>query len=527
MEFAKTATRYLKHCGIKISVSFVRERIQSHPDYPAFVSLTDSLDELGLPNTAFVCDKHQYAELHYPLLAHLNKNGGDFIVINSPAIFASNKNAVHDLWDGVCLYVEKKSIIQNQEHNERLLTEKKEFKKQAFAVMAMACLLLVMTGIYISIFFVIFQLLSRLGIAICSLIVLHSFGEDNIITEQLCATDSNHGCDTVLQSKAGSWKGISLGDVGLTYFTGSSIFLALTASTTALAGTGDILSILSAIGLLVAITSSLYQWLIVKAWCTMCLIVDTILALQAVLTYFFIKEVTALHMTYTGILLFAFSLLLIALIWSYYKKLLQKIASAAKREIKAIRFRRSPTVFLAMLHQQRMVDTTIWDDDIVLGNAQAPLQLVIACNPYCHPCAQTHKEIEKLLRSYYNEIGIIVRFTIKSNDTADKKNIAVRHIIKAWRNGHKKAVDIWFEKMNIADFKDLYPGEPDDILLHTLLDRYAIWTKESSITHTPTIFVNGRELPKQYQLADLKIMLIQLTENITALSVVANTENVV
>jgi protein-disulfide isomerase len=39
------------------------------------------------------------------------------------------------------------------------------------------------------------------------------------------------------------------------------------------------------------------------------------------------------------------------------------------------------------------------------------------------------------------------------------------------------------------------------------MDKMAAWCKENKISYTPTIFFNGHELPKEYDLEDLPYFL--------------------
>lgn len=86
MEFYKTAAKYLQHCNIGVSKTFLRSRMQSHPDYPSLVSFTDTLDEIGLPYSAVIADKEKYRELQYSLLAHTKPDGKEGLL---PAFFAT------------------------------------------------------------------------------------------------------------------------------------------------------------------------------------------------------------------------------------------------------------------------------------------------------------------------------------------------------------------------------------------------------------------------------------------------------
>lgn len=50
----QTVGRWLSSMDIKISSALLKEAMQTHPDYPSLLSITDTLDELGIDNAALV-----------------------------------------------------------------------------------------------------------------------------------------------------------------------------------------------------------------------------------------------------------------------------------------------------------------------------------------------------------------------------------------------------------------------------------------------------------------------------------------
>ena len=69
MDFSEIACKYLESCKILFSAAFVESRIKSHPDYPALVSFTDTLDELGLTYSAVQAEEEHITEMSFPWLA--------------------------------------------------------------------------------------------------------------------------------------------------------------------------------------------------------------------------------------------------------------------------------------------------------------------------------------------------------------------------------------------------------------------------------------------------------------------------
>jgi len=86
------------------------------------------------------------------------------------------------------------------------------------------------------------------------------------------------------------------------------------------------------------------------------------------------------------------------------------VADIEKKEIALLKWKRNPTFFVSLLYQQQVANITPWLDDIILGDQFAPLQIMVACNPYCRPCATVHTQLDHLLDNYPGNFGITIRF---------------------------------------------------------------------------------------------------------------------
>ena len=76
-----TVHTWLQELKIPASKTYIKQQLFSHPDYPSLLSITDTLNELGIENTAVHIEKGQLHEVPTPFLAHLNDRGGEFAVI--------------------------------------------------------------------------------------------------------------------------------------------------------------------------------------------------------------------------------------------------------------------------------------------------------------------------------------------------------------------------------------------------------------------------------------------------------------
>ncbi len=153
---------------------------------------------------------------------------------------------------------------------------------------------------------------------------------------------------------------------------------------------------------------------------------------------------------------------------------------------------------------------------------------MVACNPFCGPCAAAHKLLHNILETHTTNIALTIRFAIKYNEKSNKRNIAVEKILKAAKayyktDMHNNPIDVWFNLMNLDEFDNIYKTSNIDNV-DKILEKHSIWSEESRIDFTPTIFINGYQLPSQYNFNDLPIIMPQIIEIFTQNSLVYNSE---
>lgn len=495
-------SRWLHNMKIPVSSSLLRDKLCSHPDYPSLASITDTLDELGIDNAAIVVDKEKIGEVPVPFLAHSSNNGGGFIVINNVKEQLQQNTEFEKTWNGIAVLAGKPENWRHKENERRLVKERKS--KYNIVLSCAAAILFSgvslfnhfswqLTGLFLS---------SLAGLATAILIVQQELGISNELTEQLCAAGKNTDCDAVMHSKGSKFgKWFNWADAGIIYF---SSFLLLLISSSQL-----LLAVLSATAIPFTFFSLYYQWRVVKKWCTLCLITVAILWIQFVLLMPILIQFNLTAVSISEIAFATFIITAMATAWLLIlKPSLHSNRELTSKNYSLLRFKNNPDIFTALLKQQRQVDITPFENDLQLGNPNAPLQIMVACNPYCGPCAKAHEMLNEIVTK--NDIGLTVRFTAKAENKEDKRTQAVEYILQLLTgetNNYKMQVlHDWYLKMNMAEFANKYPlkekADADD-----LLKKHEQWSGKMKIAFTPTIFINGYELPKQYNVADLKRLL--------------------
>jgi protein-disulfide isomerase/uncharacterized membrane protein len=496
--------KWLKELSINVSLNYLKHQLECHPDYPSMVSITDTLDELGIANAALTLDKRKLDEVPIPFLAFSSINGEGFIIVKNIKEQLQQNLGFEKNWNGVALLAEKPEHWHHAENESHLLKERKSRYHIALTIAMIILFAIIYLFNYFSSQLISLFLSSLIGFAIATLIVQHDLGISNDLTEQLCRTGKNIDCDAVMHAKgSGFSKWFNFADTGIIYF--SSFFMLLVSLSPGLL----ILAVLSAAATPFIFYSLYYQWRVVRKWCPLCLIIVAILSMQFIIVLPVLMEFDFTTIGIREIVLTVFIIAVSASVWFLMlKPTLNRNKDLIDKNVSLQRFKNSLDIFTAALKQQRRADTTPLENDLQLGNAAAPIQIMVACNPYCSPCAKAHKALEELITKH--DIGLTVRFAIRSAEKENKGTQAVEYMLQLLTNEtiiyKRKALHEWYVDMNIEKFREKYPlHEQTEVV--SLLKQHELWSKEMQIVFTPTIFINGYELPKQYNVENLKQLL--------------------
>jgi thiol-disulfide isomerase/thioredoxin len=213
---------------------------------------------------------------------------------------------------------------------------------------------------------------------------------------------------------------------------------------------------------------------------------------------------------------FAITTLILTIIYLPIKQLI-KTNSKNKQELASFKkWKTDASLFMAQWEKEPTCDNTIWENDLLIGNADAPIRITVACNPYCGPCAKAHKELDELVERYPNKVCIQIRLLCSAKDEEDKITIAVKAILQYARfiknnNDMQSMLSDWFDWMNYEKWSKKWKIKTEINVAHTLM-KHEKWNKETGITHTPTLFVNGRGLPGRYNTKEIEKMIPQLQD---------------
>lgn len=512
-----TTKKLLDLLNVKHTKQYLKEVILAHQDHNSFLAVSDALFKYNIENVAIKIDRKRFDELPLPCVIQVNDKGIDLFytlksVENGIVSFYDengklqkhDKQEIINNWTGVGLLVETNEKSKEPEIESRIANKKVVNFLGSFAS------ILIFSWLFLSFYdsldttAIFYTLLKLTGLTVGVFLLWFDVDQYNPKLQNFCSGGKNINCNAVLNSKYAKLFGsdvFSLSVLGFSYFFASILFLTIQQFSIASVG---LLFYISCISLPIVFVSLYYQAFIIKQWCKFCILFQIILVLELVVLLFSSGFINTID--YKSILLFTGLFTVPILIWYYLKPLLQKEKEVLlyKRNLKKIK--NNPLVFNSLLQKSNAIKASTEGLGISFTNENAKVSIVKICNPYCGPCAKAHPILEELLN--FGKVNLQILFTVKA-DGEDPKAKPVTHFLAIDSLGNNKktqrALDDWYlaEEKNYEAFAKKYPLNGELQKQQAKLEKMAIWCKEQEIKYTPTIFINGYELPKEYTVQDL------------------------
>lgn len=525
------ATQFITgHFQIKATKTYLSDQLEKHIDFPSLLTVKDVLFEYGIETAAVRKGTYAYVDFETPFICTIQKEDWGqpvFTVVTSVSeeeiqYLDPLDHKLNTISISAFEKIDKEIILLLDESNKK--DEHAYDRNRKIELTAGIIKQIPLYFVLFSTLFAGFQLLnspldmrwinlfflfsSLTGTAISLLLLWHEVDAHNPFIKEVCgAGGKKSSCNAVLSSSGSMFLNINWSIWGFTYFTTfflSQVFFPANAVYT------TIWSVLSIAAGLYVFYSLYYQWKIVKQWCPLCLGVQAVLFVNLLLSVFHISAQPAF--SEQSLWHPIFSLLFIGIsitLMSYYAIPLLKSAGDSKNyEKRWKKLRYHPDLFQVQLIKNSPIIFPVENIGIVIGNPLAQNEIVKVCNPYCGPCSSAHPELEHIIKNNPN-VKVRVIFTATGEDN-DIKTAPVRHLLAIQqRNGDQvvhKALDDWY-LANQKDYKVFAEKYPVNGELEQQKDKILAmrtWCNQMKIRATPTIYVNGYELPDSYRVSELK-----------------------
>lgn len=513
--------------GVKYTNPYLEEQILSHPDHPSLLAISDTLNKYNIENLAVKVDYDKLLELPLPCIVQFTDGGGTFQILtrlsedNAAFINDANRtvelsrNEFLDRWTGICLLASTTEDSKEPGIEKRL----KDKCVKSFLTWGTAVFLLIaMTPIIINSplfgsdfpnpFLGAYVLIKLMGLAIGAMLLWYEVDRYNPTLQNFCSGGGKTDCNAVLGSKYAKMLNgrLSIALLAFAYFSGTLSYLMITGFS---AGSLPPLALLSFATFPAILASAYYQGIVIKQWCRFCIVVQGVLVLEIICSIF--GGFYGMAITWETLPLLTALLLFPVAAWKWLTPLLENKKETAlyRRGLKKIK--NNPHVLNGLLAKSRKLGASTEGLGISINGNGAKYSIIKVCNPYCGPCAQAHPFLEELVEM--GRIDLQILFTAHADDN-DIKRRPVGHFLALDAQGDKnrlrQALDDWYHTENVdyTSFANKYPLDWDLQAQDAKIMAMRQWCDAEKITHTPTIFINGHELPQEYSVEDLKEALV-------------------
>ena len=507
---------------VRVTRRTLREKLWQHPDFPSLVSLADTLEELTVKNLAINVSSERLADIPLPALAYMNIDGGMFALVRS--VKSDTIEWLHtkrgwqrqplyefsQQWNGVALLIEPNR--QSGEVNYEKQRRQERIENSRYPVIIAG--LFVILGLFLTYAFQSVPLsvkspvyallgLKLLGTIISSLLIAYALNSVNPLLRGVCQLGYRTNCNSVLNSGAAkvfSW--LSWAEVGFLYFTGGLIATGLSLFVPAIPVV-PVLMLLNAFSLPYTLYSFYYQGYIAKEWCILCTTVQLILWAECLVGSQLWGFTNAAGLGFVFI-----SFVLAIVIWAFIKQPLWAAGQVTQlqRELQRLKF--NPDYVEAIVHKQRTMPPIINEMGVlVLGNSVAAHTLTMVTNPVCRPCANAHREIEELLHNAPDLFRVEIVF-VAQNDAESLTGRVARRLVSLPAQTVASALHQWYanEKRDVVEWSKQIRMEEEDMEARNRIGLHQRWCELAQVTHTPTLFLNGSELPATYKIGELSLL---------------------
>lgn len=510
---------FLQKLGAKVTPQTIDRQLTTHPSFPSVLSLSETLSDLAIDNMAVSITADRLEEVPFPAVAHFSR--GHFVVLDSfengqVSYFDPAKGHITQSlgefvpeWSGVLLMAE---LDQETHRGEEGFL----FKKYRTPLIVGSTILLFVLGIIAG--FVTVPAgwatwlpllgLKAIGLTTAVLLILKEEGISNALVHKICDTNTKTSCGQVLDSPAAKLFGwLKMSHLGLIYFGGGSLALLTGIASGNLFSIVVCLGVFTVLALPYTLFSVYYQAAVVKKWCVLCLVVQLVFWLEFAAGAPIWSYGTSLF-NWTSIFHVIISFGLVTMFWLLFKPSFQLKKDLLERETKLNFFLKNDQIMQSVIESAPPALPVNFDDQVILGDPEAPIEVTMVSNVFCGPCAKKHEALVKLMDELPGILRVQVLFTAKK-DAEDKQNQVSQHLIGLhYQYDYKKCLEassFWYKHKDQEALVKKYPLTEESLQkAQQLHAQHASWVEREHITGTPTILVQGRQLPIGFDLENFK-----------------------
>lgn len=506
-------SKHLNAASVHFSVEELQLCLLSCPTDITALSIVQTYTCLGGKASVFRADYDSTLKWGKSFLGQLSHDGKNLFVFvkeitGTDAIYYEGRlkrvvsaSDFKKEWTGIVIAVEN-----NKERNQ----EKKRLKTFIHSSLLLGIVVLVLINLHLSTLASVNCLLDVMGSILCFGVMMQSSSPYYNFFEHFCIANTRLDCQKLDLGRRGViFRKANLGRMGFVYFISCTLATVLAVNSPNPSAIYCLLSLVSVGLLLLAIASISYQ-LFVKRFCLLCLGIMSILIVDGTLA-FPIKGVPSYFSLEVGLFFFMVVLASSALLCICENYADAKLRAFSTR-INELRIKRMQSV----LRYFFMTKSTLLanEDSITLGNSKAPLTITTYLSPWCKTCKKVALEMIELLCKYPDYVNWKIYFDGVKSTSVNEVNLPqlyLYHYLARGEDTNRKlaVLKYWYKKKSIKGLLEKIEVSSKDI--EAILERFNYQLDAmADEKQVPMVWINSRNFPSCYSLADLPYVLLDL-----------------
>lgn len=347
----------------------------------------------------------------------------------------------------------------------------------------------------------IYALCNCFGLLVSSFLFEKQCSGRSKIGDKICSIMSSSSCSHVTPTLFERILGIRWESIGIGYFVSNTILETL------LAGSFNLL-LTNILLIPYSIWALFYQGTNKSGPCLLCIIVQICLLIMGICSFSEIKHIQESLIDWKYIAatsLYAIFVLGAHLYLKWKSKTNESLeCNSSFRDIKY-----NKIVSNALLPKQKHVETSI-ASSILFNNPNSNHIVTIVSNPFCKPCAEAHRIIESMI---IRGLNITVQYVFTSSDKNTKKasEFLANIYLSLSTDDSRSIFSKWFNEDNHRkQLIEKYSSTLTNAQASALeINRQAEWINYNKIKTTPSIFIDGYNLPDYYGVEDIEHFLFE------------------
>ncbi len=516
--------RHMNLLNINCDVKQLELVLLSAPSFPSVFSIVQTFNYFGLDAFAYKADYMALSNISMPAIVFIATEKFDrFVMLHQFSetnviyfdtfenkYFEVTKDFFNEIWTGIIITTEK------HENKKGYKSENSYLKYSIYLAIPFLIVYTLATNSlsYLLFFFSGLFILKLSGLWFSIGLVKQEYNSSYSVFDKFCKISSSFSCTDVLKSKASKlFNKISLADIGFIYFTTGIVALYLGLLTGLTIPVLQILFYLAVISCPFIAFSILYQGLVIKKWCLLCLSVMSVLTLEIILFLFFPYKILFNDIISTTEV-FLFSLLISTLILFLTKKSLENQVIAFTNSISFLRVKRMPEFITLIFSNQKKIPQHL-NDSLIIGKVDAPIVITTLLSTTCTSCVQTANDVILLLENYPSFIKWHLRFDglqTTENNIINENPVYLYELLRQQENTHiqLKIIKEWYKLKSMRKFSKKYPLKE---ITEVTNNDFSIHIRNNLILNTdkvPSIWINNRIFPTEYLLDDIRFLLTDI-----------------